>query len=48
MNKLNIVYYFFFAGNSVLQRWRGIKDTFNKFEKKLKDASLIFRKFYGL
>ncbi|XP_060806167.1 uncharacterized protein LOC132903035 [Amyelois transitella] len=26
-------------GNSVIQRWRGIKDTFNKYEKKLKDAS---------
>lgn len=30
---------FFFAGQSVIQRWRGIKDTFNKYEKKLKDAS---------
>lgn len=23
----------------MIQRWRGIKDTFNKYEKKLKDAS---------
>lgn len=29
----------FSAGNSVTQRWRGIKDTFHKYEKKLKDAS---------
>ncbi|CAF4881428.1 unnamed protein product [Pieris macdunnoughi] len=26
-------------GNSVIQKWRGIKDTFNKYENKLKDAS---------
>ncbi|XP_050345151.1 uncharacterized protein LOC126770053 [Nymphalis io] len=26
-------------GNTVIQRWRGIKDTFYKYEKKLKDAS---------